>query len=395
MSSGVKRRQLAAHVSLAIALWAVHPQVGGAQTVITYTRTAFSYIQNREVPAEIYEVRLEGGRLVVQRTEPNPGGDLPRNLNVAYQVPVSQLDVNRTAITPQQWDMGSAAMQLYCRQDMACARVTSNHSPWNGRTSKEISFLCRPDDCRRLEAALRNAATTDCNALRATALSGGQIILPAECQTDLDRATTYQPGAASRPRASGSPAPEPVIDGSKIPSQIDFPGRAPAPGSSGGRNESGARGPTPEAAPQPPVSERFDSLFEPSANGPTRGGASSESDVTRRFDSLLGNPRTVANRVEEVSAGIFDETVNRALTGGGRFRWTLFTLRDVLIDQVKSWGRNTMMRIKWKEDLPEEYRRDAAVVEAGLSKMLKGPSYRADVTLMNRVYSLFELHQEQ
>ena len=135
-------------------------------------------------------------------------------------------------------------------------------------------------------------------------------------------------------------------------------------------------------------------MSEPGADDKTPVGGVSQGAPTS-LDSRPVNRRAVEDKVEEVSAGIFDESASRALTGAARFSWTLYSIRDFLIEQVKSWGRNAMMRVKWSDDLPEEYRRDATVVEAGLTKMLKGPSYRRDVTLMNRVNSLFELHHDK
>lgn len=64
--------------------------------------------------------------------------------------------------------------------------------------------------------------TADCSALVTTPypVTSSPPALPPQCMSDAEAASVYAPG--KRPQISPSPQPEPVIDGSNIPSTIDF-----------------------------------------------------------------------------------------------------------------------------------------------------------------------------
>jgi hypothetical protein len=96
-------------------------------------------------------------------------------------------------------------------------------------------FPCRPSECGSFVSAVKAlmsvaptaavptpAPRIDCNALLSTYYRPGEVpVIPPECQRD--PLSTYRPGAGngiSAPMPARSP--EPVIDGPKIPSRIDF-----------------------------------------------------------------------------------------------------------------------------------------------------------------------------
>lgn len=175
-----------------------------------------------------------------------------------------------------------AAISLRCRatsgsciRTSASVRVAGSVQTVND-TAAESSLRCRPADCAQLFTAIRGGSAAgvpagrqtpiNCEALRSTYAAGGQqIALPPECTTELDRLSTYQPGKAAQPPTA--PPRETVIDGSKIPSHIDFSRPAPAPTSPS---------PTPNVPGSPPT---------PAVSSPA-------SPVTPSPPPVVGNPPT-------------------------------------------------------------------------------------------------------
>jgi hypothetical protein len=194
---------------------------------------------------------------------------------------VAAIDIDFRAIERQNGP-GIAALSFRCRTPYSCVDTTTTFGSASRAAGQTVTgkaptmdLRCRLADCDRLLAGLRSAAglegtpaernwdlgvrnPIDCAALRSTYTASGQRLeLPPECQNDLDRATTYRPGTPSAPAAV--PTEEIVIDGSKIPSQIDFTRPAsspstlpPAAGSDANEmTESGAAAPPVAPAPAP------------------------------------------------------------------------------------------------------------------------------------------------
>ena len=91
-----------------------------AQVAFRYTKTAFSYIRNAEVPAVIYDVRLDGGRLIIEITEPAQAC-CPES-KVRMEIQAADLDLNSIGMK-RYWDIGPdepQSMRLSCRDERPC-----------------------------------------------------------------------------------------------------------------------------------------------------------------------------------------------------------------------------------------------------------------------------------
>jgi hypothetical protein len=253
---------------------------------------------------------VEAGLVTVKSNEELPSGTENSDKVVTF----SLADVTIEATTDTGWPDGSRFLQFKCKPGRKCFHMVYQcHS--RGRpiicgdskiweTDEEDinfgygqKFPCRLSECDSVVAALKSAAaalakgpgrtkpSVDCNALRATyGKSGERPVLPAECLTELERETTHKPVAPPPPGPSRPAAAEPVIDGSKIPSRIDFPA------SGGTRPLVVPTGPTPVPAAASPM---------PKQTSPSQA-------QTRKIEELFSQPlRFRPDRAGSISANPF------------------------------------------------------------------------------------------
>ena len=169
---------------------------------------------------------------------------------------------------------------------------------------------------------------TDCAALMSTYRPGPTRALPSECMTPAEAMSVYTPIGRSQPTAAA--APEPVIDGSQIPSVIDFT-LGPAPSQSSDRIAPiaidrvfvgpPAPSPQPEKLPNTPsdldsapntpsttLSPTYDSTTPPLSPGAWSQGIQ-ESD----------NPGSVGSSVSSGATQADEKPAESDSTGGGLF----------------------------------------------------------------------------
>lgn len=106
-------------------------------------------------------------------------------------------------------------------------RMDRERAAWLAAAAQQRLEQQRNQDAANLLSDANNlllSANTavDCSALATTPypINSQPPALPPQCMSDAEAASVYAPGAPQR--ISPSPSPEPVIDGSKIPSSIDF-----------------------------------------------------------------------------------------------------------------------------------------------------------------------------
>jgi hypothetical protein len=212
----------------------------------------------------LYESRFDGRTIVQRKVDPRFGQDQTRKADLD--------DLEPDSLTPD-----TAPRCKSTKPECWLMNGTDDFgNRWSGTwTGISWNFLCdSAAECDAFFAAIKAAMRgVDCAALRATYGRPGQrTTLPPECVSELDRTTTYEP--VTPPPAAPPPprAPETVIDGSKIPSRIDFPSRPAA---------SPTPAPTPPAPPPaPPVPHA-----EPSPR-PRLDSMTPESQ-TRRIEAIL------------------------------------------------------------------------------------------------------------
>jgi hypothetical protein len=289
-------------------------------------------------------------------------------------------DLNFTTSAVKVNEEGVPYIEFGCKYDRSC--WDTHDSGWGATnpTSMAVVACASRQECQDFLSHLKSAY---CNGLAATYRpSTDRPTLPGECQGALERATTYRQGQTP-PRAT-APA-EPVIDGSTIPSRIDFP-------------ESTRIVPTaPVVAPPvtpvapPPTATPVAPAVTPVPARP-RGVSASPANV-ESYAPLFHVPSLPINKVEELGAGLFEESVRSALRSEGRVSPTRYVAKELVQDQVKALLREGAALVSagrsWRE-LPEALRRDAAVSEAALERIFD-PGLKTGVALVNSLGELFDL----
>jgi hypothetical protein len=202
------------------------------------------------------DVQFDGRTLTVVE-QVSDGSDTRSNtIRHQYQAQIGDIDFSRTSIKTEN---GYPFIEFWCQANVPCfqtRRLLPYEDPLDPRRQLDV-YCTTLEQCRDLLGRLRpqsgsgpspvrgGAPVTrpavpspppapppkvDCEALRSKYYPAGQRPqLPPECLTDIDRMSVYQP-VPRRPAAPAPTAPqETVIDGSRIPSRIDFSKPAPSP----------------------------------------------------------------------------------------------------------------------------------------------------------------------
>src|SRR5215471_757675 len=208
-----------------------------------------------------------------------------------------------------------------------------------------------------------------------------------ECEAflgTLKEAAANNSRQSSRPRTSkDKPADEPVIDGSKIPSQINF-------------NKNQASSSKPEARDE--SKPLFDQLGRQYLRSDNTGSASETEKLTSLFDSLpkqspeiftsQGNKKSPLEfytpEVEKYAAGLFDEARQGRLENFGDPLRSV--ARQWFTDRFDEMTRNTASRSltgKSFDELPQVFRKDYSVWEAGVKRIFQPFSLRGGFKLVD------------
>jgi len=286
-------------------------------------------------------------------------------------------------------------------------------------------FPCRPGECATFVSAIgrltappltaepRAPSSVDCNALRATyAPSGERVVLPPECVTDLDRSTTYAPGA---PPSTPPARPEPAIDGSKIPSRIDFPGRARSATPTAAPSDT--MSPLPAAMPEPVPAKTEPPPPEPRAprvparepatlnDGPSAPGTS-PSRPGRTFGPLfeLERARDSAKRwlteaIEDHIANALDELQDGESSSEPGPSWLQSLVEEVVTSEAERlFGRDLPSQIAFGrkyDQLPAAFRKGKELLDATFERIYRPLSAVSGKKLVDAMAEIFDLWEEK
>ena len=235
----------------------------------------------------------------------------------------------------------------------------------------------------------------------------------AECQSFLDQLrsaalSTPEPYRPPPPPVRQPAPPETVIDGSNIPSRIDFPPRAttpkPAPAS--------PRPPTPAPAtpPPPPAPRTAPPRAVATTPGPTAPRAIN--DILDDLDpASAGGSRNPANspqkwvedNAESFLTDVFDDWADR---DDGLFNVMADALRGLVVapaerfveEFVQKYMRDGFSKVafgqSW-ESLPIEFRTDHEFMEATFDRVSEPFSLSAGFEHVNKLGELFDLWNER
>jgi hypothetical protein len=202
--------------------------------------------------------------------------------------------------------------------------------------------------------------------------------------------------AYRRPSASSTPAPpaqEPVIDGSRIPSQINF-----------NKDNQSTSKPAVQDGPKP----LFEDLGREYLGTKITATDDGNKKLTSLFDSLAKQPPVIyesqirntspvdySTEVEKYGAGLFDDARK------GQIENFTDPLRSVarqwFMEQYDQMSRDTTSRSlsgQSFDELPEAFRKDYLVWEAGVKRIFEPFSLRGGLKLVDAFGSLFDLWKE-
>jgi hypothetical protein len=214
-------------------------------------------------------------------------------------------------------------------------------------------------------------------------------------------ASTYGPSGRSPRSSKDKPADEPVIDGSKIPSQINFNKNQPSSSKTEARDES------------KPLFDQLGSSYLGSGNTvATPGNTATNNDrekLTSLFDSLAKQPPGVSLSqdkkkspldlytpdIEKYGAGLFDDARRGGLEN---FADPVRSVaRDWFTERYQEMARNNASRSltgKSFDELPEGFRKDYSLWEAGFKRIFEPFSLKGGVKFVDAFNSLFDLWKE-
>ena len=324
---------------------------------------------------------IDGRYVTVTYLEGEPSGR-----KGSMRAPIEEINLDKAQISSP-YD-GTWWIVLECRNKFGTTCFTDLD------TGEDLAWFSYPyvscssrSECESFLQALKDAITTP-----ARQNSGRPAESP---QTkSAEKASTYLPAATRPSQASkNKPADEPVIDGSKIPSQINF-------------NKNQSTGPKPEVRDAPkPLFDQLGRQFLGSENTTDNG----TEKLTSLFDSLAKQrPETFTSdnnkkspldfytpEVEKYGAGLFDDA--------RKGRMENFTdpvrsaARQWLTEQYNEMSRNNASRSltgKPFDELPEEFRKDYSVWEAGIKRLFEPFSLRGGLKFVDAFGSLFNLWKE-
>jgi hypothetical protein len=171
----------------------------------------------------------------------------------------------------------------------------------------------RESEAADLLKEARELSQPDCAGLMSTYYTGRAPALPAECMSEAERMSVYTPGAWPRPQLPVSS--EPVIDGSNIPSVIDF---ALGGGAGSGKPDTMMPGFGVSPSLQRLVDEDLPVAPEPSESpAPSQTSsplvvASSQNDSQAELSAEAPSLKPEESASDAASGGIFDRILDGA-----------------------------------------------------------------------------------
>ena len=307
------------------------------------------------------ESTFDGREVTVTYSEEYRGG---RHLSA--RAPVNMLDVDAATVCDTCFP--NINIRLNCKNDTSC--FSDGGGVGGEGVTYEIVRCSSVSECESFLNALKEAVSNQ-------------------------DASTYHPiSPASSAPSSDKPADEPVIDGSHIPSQIVFETSQPA----GMRHEV-------HDAPRPLLSELGHEYL--GIQG-TAAGDDGSGKLAQLFDNLAKEPPVVYDseikvmptvnvgpEIGNYGAELFDDVRK------GKVENFTDTLRSAartwFTERYDEMSRDTMSRSlsgQSFDELPETFRRDYSVWEAGVKRMFEPFSLRGGLKLVEAFGGLFELWKE-
>jgi hypothetical protein len=289
----------------------------------------------------------------------------PNGRKGSMRAPIEGIDLVKADVSSP-YD-GTWWIVLQCRDKFGTTCFTDLN------TGAELAWFSYPyvscssrSECDSFLKALKDAATGS------TRQSSGRPAESSQIKSAED-ASTYGPSGRSARSTKDKPADEPVIDGSKIPSQINF-------------NKPGATNKKTDAPESPkPTVEPLSSYLGSDNPGAKKASANDTEKFGSLFDSGAAQGQTSASgpaearrraveinsaEVEKYGAGLFDEArKGRLQTVGDPLR---YAAREYFTEQYKRLAENETSYVftgKAFDELPEEFRKDYAVWDTSLKRL--------------------------
>jgi hypothetical protein len=223
--------------------------------------------------------------------------------------------------------------------------------------------------CEAFLSALKQAANNDRGSGSGRAARSSEI-------DKAEAASTYGPAGARAAAPQRKAANEPVIDGSKIPNQITFDKPGSTSTSKTGEPANGASG-------------QLSAIFDDPAPSKRTAG-SGATNLTSIFDSPLppmvptAPVASASTNWEMIGAELFDAARQGQLQSMGDA--LKVEAREWFMDQQKTLAENATSIAftgKWFNDLPEDFRKDYGVWDAGLKRIVQPFSVKAGFRLVD------------
>ena len=331
------------------------------------------------------ETTLEGGTVVTRFTE-------PRGRQGTLRAELRSLDLDGSFIVDY-----APFIALNCRAGAKCIVGTMRNTGMTIRAEGERARSAGAEDtavdhidvhcgtvgeCQAFLRALKDAANADHGS------GSGRVARSSEIDKS-EAASTYGPAGARGAAPQRKPGSEPVIDGSRIPNQITFD----KPGST----TSASPGAPTSNAPASNAPGRLSAILDDPAQG-RRSAGSGAAGLVSIFDSPLPNVPPTASTAkpwmnwEMVGAELFDAArQGRIQSMGDALK---VETREFFMDQQKMLAENATSIAfagRFFNDLPEDFRKDYAVWDAGLKRIFEPFSVKGGYRLVDAFGELLDL----